>query len=95
MGNSSNPFSPRLAVSNAGSYSPYSGVTVTVENGAAYDQIHRLTTQLAGLLQMLANAPDIDTALKNSLWLATSLADDALDLLPFVAKEIFVEGVAA
>ena len=44
MGNSSNPFSPRLAVSNAGSYSPYSGVTVIVEKGAALDQAHRITS---------------------------------------------------
>lgn len=69
-----------------GAYSPYSGVTVSIEKGAAYDQANRVATHLASILLMMTSS-NVDPSIKESLWLVTSLADEIVALLPMVVLD--------
>lgn len=71
---------------NIGAYSPYSGVVVSIEKGAAYDQAHRVSGHLASILQMMTNS-NVDPNIKDSLWLVSSLADEIVALLPLVVLD--------
>lgn len=69
-----------------GSYSVYTGVTVTVEKGAAIDKATRTARQLASFLHMMTRT-DLEDPVKECLWMATDMAEELLALLPMVAQD--------